>query len=262
MMTNEQRYEDLIQLGHRLRARLRGFVEELNAIPDEQGPVGMALITWRVALLTLMWDVSEAPLTLAAARTEQIRAMRMLNRSLFEYALRLEYYAYDHRQASKDWINSEAWLKSVVKIIEGEDIARWTKAERRAYNEMVKVQGEFEYQSLPAMLQTVFKGRSYPNRVRRKAVRHGTNFYSIASSFVHGSQGAFYDLFEQVFDGPAPLHLRSYRFTEFGMLHETLFYMILAVYAESCHRNADLGASMYWRELDLVSGKWIPTYIM
>jgi hypothetical protein len=259
-MTDEQRYQDLIDFGYRLRDRIRGFIDAVNAIPDEQGPVGMALTTWRVALLTLIWDVSEAPLTLAAARTQQIRAMRMLNRSLYEYALRLEYYAYDHRQASKDWINSEAWLKSVIKIVEGEDITKWTKAERRAYNDMLKVQGEFEYQSLPALLQTIFKSRGYPNRERRKAVRHGMNFYSIASSFVHGSQGAFYDIFSD--ERPPELHVRSFRFTEQKMLHETLFYMILAIYAESHHRNQDLGANLYWRELDLISGDWTPTFGM
>ncbi len=48
-MTDEQRYQDLIAFGYRLRDRIRGFIEEVNAMPDEPGPVQMALNTWRVA---------------------------------------------------------------------------------------------------------------------------------------------------------------------------------------------------------------------
>lgn len=149
-MTPAQRYDDLIRLGHAIRSRIRTIADELNRLPNEEGPIGLALITWRVALLALTWDVSEAPLTLAAARTGQIRAMRMLNRSIYEYALRLEYYAYAHRRASEDWMNSPSWLKSILKV-SGDEMVTWTREERRAYNEMVKVQGEFAYESLPKM---------------------------------------------------------------------------------------------------------------
>jgi hypothetical protein len=86
-MTEEQRTCDTIEVGERVRARIRKLVEELDSLPSEEGPITPALITWRIALLTLAWDVSEGPLTLATANSDQVRAMRILNRTLFEYAI-------------------------------------------------------------------------------------------------------------------------------------------------------------------------------
>jgi hypothetical protein len=67
-MTEEQRFEDMLKLGETVRARIRGIAEEMHALPERQGPLGSALETWRVALLTLAWDISEGALTLAATR--------------------------------------------------------------------------------------------------------------------------------------------------------------------------------------------------
>lgn len=253
-MTEEQRLSDAINLGHRVRARIENIIHELDDIPEQLGPLGSAHTSWRVGLLTLVWDVSDAALTLATARAKQLRAMRILTRSLYEYAIHLEFYAYEPIQGIRDWLNSQAWLKGIAKgAIDAEDLCKWTKDERRAYYEMIRADGKFEYQDFNRMLRRVFEGRGYTRKEVRKSARLGANFYAISSSFVHGSQGSFYDLFEQVSDhGPWRLNLRSFRLKEIQLVHEVVFYIILALFAESIHRKRDLGADIYWRELDLI----------
>jgi hypothetical protein len=65
------------------------------------------------------------------ARASSLRADP--NRSLFEYAIRLEYYLYAPGRAVKDWINAAAWLKMIVKVVSDNDMATWTRAERDQY---------------------------------------------------------------------------------------------------------------------------------
>lgn len=157
-ISDADRIRDPVALGNRVRARIKILIDELDALPEEPGPVGLALITWRVCLLVLIWDVSEAPLTLGLANTGQIRAIRMLNRPLFEYGIRLEYYAYATRDAVKDWMNAEAWLKTAVRVIDDKDMVTWARAERHYYYQMLKVEGDFEYPSVSSMIARVFRG--------------------------------------------------------------------------------------------------------
>jgi hypothetical protein len=113
--TDEQKLEDLISLGQRVRARVHWLAEKLEALPWTTDEKTQALVTWRCVLLTLAWDVSESSLILAKHSTEQIRAIRIVNRSLFEYCTRLEFYAYDQERAVKDWKNAFAWLALIIK---------------------------------------------------------------------------------------------------------------------------------------------------
>jgi hypothetical protein len=123
---------------------------------------------------------------------------------------------------------------------------------------MLKVDGDFEYPSLNEMLAKVFRSRGLTSSERRTAVKHANNFYSIASSLIHGGQGAFYDLMEEQPDfAPAILHLRSYRLNAVRVMHDSIFYLTLCIFAESLHRGEYLGADMYWRELELTSGIWL-----
>lgn len=147
---------DLIALGHRVRMRIRSLAEDVDALPEEMGPVGAALATWRVTLLALAWDISEAALVLGESSTNQVRAIRMLNRSLFEYALRLEYYAVDHRAATKDWINSQAWLKIVVRTIDPDDKKDWSKNDLRLYNDVMKHENPFEFSAVKDRMPTIW----------------------------------------------------------------------------------------------------------
>jgi len=258
-MTEDQRIEDMLALAHRVRSRILVLIDEINAIPDELGPIANAFTTWRVALLTLIWDVSEAPLVLASSRSESYRAMRIITRSLFEYAVHLEFYVYDRIGAIRDWHNSQSWLKGVVKGGVGQpELLKMTKDERRAYNEMMRIDGAFEYSDFSFMLRTVFKRRGYDRKEVKRAVRQATNFYTVSSSLVHGSQGAFYDLFTHVTDSEWKLHHRSFRIDRARVVYEATSYLILALFAESLHRKKDLSADMHLRELDLITGDWEP----
>jgi hypothetical protein len=71
-----RRIADMLALGRRVRNRLRDVANEIDALPEEEGPVAIALVTWRVALLMMCWDVSDAALALGEARGEHIRAIR------------------------------------------------------------------------------------------------------------------------------------------------------------------------------------------
>ena len=257
-MTHDEQRDALTELAQRLRSRIRGLAEELDALPLEQDEKKQAVITWRCTLLALIWDVSEAPLTLAKTGTEQIRASRILTRCLLEYGMRLEYYFYEPEEAVRDSKNAEVWLRGIVKGgTTSSDLARWNKEQLRAYNEMMKVRGEVKYQELRTMSRKVYEGRGHAKKDVERAVRELNNFYGISSSFVHGSQGIFWDLLESAPSGePWPLHFRSFRLTQAQVLNETVNFLIQAVYAESVHRRRDLGYGMYRREQDLITGDW------
>jgi len=157
-MTTQERIADLVTLGEELRSRIISIAMKLDSLPIQPDRTTQAVITWRVTLLALIWDVAEAPLTLAITRTKQFRALRILARVLFEYSIRLEYYAYEGTRALIDWENSEAWLKGIVKRgTDAKDLSQWTREERRAYNEMIKVDGKFNYQDITVMVCRVFE---------------------------------------------------------------------------------------------------------
>jgi len=260
-LTNEERFDGMLALGERVRARIRAIADEIHNQPEKHGPIDAALETWRVALLNLAWDVSEGAFTLAATRKQQVRAMRILNRCIYEYAVRLEYYAIERVTAIEDWIKSRAWLaKLVSRGIDEKDKANWDAETHQAYADMVSASGKLRRHKHTDMLKRILEARGHDQENAEKGVEHGENFYSIASSFVHGSEGVFYDMFSLEPGSESwKLHDRSLRLGEYDMLHEAVFYLILMLFAESMHRGKDLGAHSYWRELDLTSGKWEQT---
>jgi hypothetical protein len=68
----------MYSLGQRVRERVKTLVEELEALPDEQGPSAQAIVTWRVCILILALDISEAPLVLCSTTPGQVRSVQIL----------------------------------------------------------------------------------------------------------------------------------------------------------------------------------------
>jgi len=230
LMTDEQRYTNLISLGRRVRDRILAIVEEIDSQPDGENDRERALVTWRVVLLLLTRDISDSVLTLAETRTRQTRAMTILNRSLFEYVIRLEFYAYDSVQAEQHWRNAEVWLRDIATVIDAKDLANMSKAEIKAYNRMISIEGDFDYPRFRYMLRMVFKHRGLAPRERKRGLRWAAKYYAICSALVHGGQGAFYDALElQLPPAKAKLALRSARFSEFTTLGETVHFMIQSI---------------------------------
>lgn len=78
---------ELWEFGQRARALLRSTIEE--AVQNDTRP-NRDVVHWYVALGTLAWDVSGSVLLLL--EHGEVRAATMLNRSLFEYWVRIRYY--------------------------------------------------------------------------------------------------------------------------------------------------------------------------
>ena len=97
-----------------------------------------------------------------------------------------------------------------------------------------------------------------PRKDVETAVRELNNFYGISSSFVHGSQGIFWDLLEKC---AARSAVAAARFVLSASRkprcsNETVSFLIQAVYAESVHRRRDLGYGVHRRERHLITGDW------
>lgn len=90
-----------------------------------------------------------------------MRAGRILARSLQEYALSLQYYAYDRTRAVKDWKNGMTWLGRVVQRGTNEaDLVRMTDEEQRTVVDMARHAGKSDYRKVEVMLRKVFQGRA------------------------------------------------------------------------------------------------------
>jgi hypothetical protein len=187
---------DLLDLGERLRRRIDQRIGYLKRLERSISTQNQFLVTWTLVLMILAWDVSESVLTLARSGNH-VRAIHILSRSLFEYATRLEYYAYFPEDAVKYGTNLKDWLAKVVqKTSYRYDLDSMTPEQQASIGDLLT----YEYDVLKPpqfiqMLQRVYEKRGYgPGEVAKLVGSQYNDFYSAASALSHGSEGSFPDV--------------------------------------------------------------------
>jgi hypothetical protein len=168
-----------------LAPELESFIEStqrvLRALVVTESPEGAApnlsVMIWCYGLGTLAWDVSGSALTLL--RAGHIRAAVMLNRSLFEYWVRLKYYT-KHPDVAEQ--NLRQIPTRFMKIVQGHPHFR---RDHLADDEADAMEAWFTG-------GVKIKRENFRNDVLNGALdkdvadMYYETFYSLASSFVHG----------------------------------------------------------------------------
>lgn len=239
-----------------MNALVSDLLETPN-LPDDQSKT---LLLWRILLLAISADVGLSIYRLAeSAADDHARAMRMLDRSLFEYGLRLEYYVFYPEAAVRHAKNLSAWWATLVKASQQfVDFANLSREERHYFAEVMRNMEDLEYPAIRYMLRQCLAKNGYKGGERKRRFQWLIgNYYHIGSALIHGSQGAFYDFFAH---NP---QTSGFAFTPKSVRHpldktllNSAIHLIGTLSSEEKHRRAYLGTDMYYRELEFITGRW------
>jgi len=208
------------------------------------------IITWRLLLLALTEDVVGSIISLGKLEDENhARALRMLDRSVFEYGLRLEYYVFCPEDAVAHGSNLKNWWGVLIKasapymVIES-----FTKDEKERLDAAISDAGDIYFPKIQAMLNYCLKKNGYKSGERKRRSRWIlSNYYQLGSALVHGSQGAFIDFFAKNPATDAFAYTpKSSRFTVYDTLFNTALNLIGIVGSEEKFRKTNLAVDMYY----------------
>jgi hypothetical protein len=252
--------EEMLSLGERLCIRLRELASDLAKTGRWPAEPDGTLLLWRILLLAISADVGMSIIRLAVlADEDHSRAMRMLDRSLFEYGLRLEYYVHCPDDAVKHANNFRSWWGALLKASQVfSNPEALTPEERRQMNEIIKSMQALEIPAIRHMLLLVLTMNGYRGGDRKRLARWLLgHYYHIGSALIHGSQGAFSDFFSKNPETGAIAYTpKSVRFTVSDSLFNAALHLIEVLMAEEKHRKSSLASDMYARDLELSSGRW------
>lgn len=251
--------QELLRHVKEARAKLRSLIQALlDAAPlaDENKKI---ILSWRLLLLGLAHDVSGSIYALGLALDDNhARSMRVLDRSLFEYGLRLEYYFYypedgvSHAKAMTTWWN--VLLKASAPYMDTEGL---TDAERDILSNAIESTEKVEYANVRAMLKKSLQANGFSkDEAEKRELWIYNNYYNQGSTLAHGSQGAFIDFFtKDPASGAFEFMLKSPRFTVADTLFNTTLHLIQFITSEEKHRNKYLGSDMFLRDFELTTGR-------
>jgi len=251
---------DLLAFLERLCDRLDSLALELVTSPPIADETTKTVMLWRILLLAISSDVGRSVIRLGQLRDENhARAMRMLDRSLFEYGLRLEYYIFRPDEALKHGKNLSAWwgvlLKASQPYMKMESL---TKEERRRLSDAINNIEGLEIPAIHYMLRCCLTMNGFKGGERKRRMNWLlSNYYHIGSSLIHGSQGAFLDFFgKNPASGEIAYTHKSARYSVGDTLFNSGIHLIGTISSEEKHRKKYLGVDMYYREFELTTGRW------
>jgi hypothetical protein len=253
--------DELLKLLARLIERLQRLIGELIERPEPATRDEATVVLWRLVLLALTKEVASAIEILSTvAGPETVRAITILDRSLFEYGLRLEYFYFASREAVKYFDNVRAWyakFQRAANALTPRDTMSLKEQQRLSKLDELAKPG-VEYADIRHMMAVCLKG----NRFTRGDTKRYTKslwdyYYTQGSALSHGSQGALVDFLTRKPDtGQMRFNPNSVRLTVDEMLVRVIGNLIGTITSESKHRQEDLGDAFYYRDLEFITGNW------
>jgi len=200
-LSDDQIIAEYLDFVNRCRAELKHAVNVAHEKHRPSSEEGKAVYTWCVGLGALCHDIAGACADLIKAR--HYRASQILERCLFEYSIRLQYYRLEEAKALEAVTALAPALRrlfehedhldpdhaSALSAADREDLAKWMetvegKPGREVFFEMMKrvnpEQGEAVYRAV----------------------------YGRGSAFVHGDVLSIMDLIGADFEGDPETHIR------------------------------------------------------
>lgn len=241
--------DELLAVGEDVRSNLKRKIEWIQT--SVEAPDGEEFLqTWELVLATLCWDVSESALHLG--RANELRAARILNRSIIEYAFRLHYYVRNHGEAEKHFREVDNFMRHVSNA-SAQYKGDMTAAQLKKYNAFIySGSHKIGYPGSADMMEATLLNLGHSGDDLASNMLYLESEYSVGSAITHGSQGAILDVIEK---STTPVqvvyHATSRHFSPFDSLFRTAMSLIVFLKAMEFHHDLDMGSSMHLRDLQL-----------
>jgi hypothetical protein len=183
----------------------------------------------------------------------------MLDRSIFEYGLRLEYYIFYPEEAVLHGTNLKIWWGVLVKASAPYlNLDGLSKEEREQLDRAIEDAGDLQYPNIQLMLNRCLKKNGFRSGERKRRARWIlSNYYQLGSALIHGSQGAFIDFFaKNPSTGEIAYTPKSNRYGVYDALFNVALNLIGTIGSEEKYRKKDLAVDLYYRDFELLTGRW------
>ena len=239
--------DELYCVGTTVRANLKNRIKWMKT--SVESPEGEEFQIWELVLATLCWDVSGSALRLG--RDDALRAARILNRSVVEYAFRLNYYIRNPEMAQRHFRQVDNFSRHVMKpsaTYKGD----MTPDQLKRYNNFISSGAhKFGKPTSDEMMEATLLNLGHSGAALDERRYYLESEYSIGSAITHGSQGAILDVIAKQPDGSVELHEKSHHFSQFDSLYRTTMSLIVFLKAMEYHHNADMGTDAHVRDVEL-----------
>ncbi len=205
---------------------------------------------WQVALLTAAWDIGDSALQLASRY--ELRAARIVDRSLVEYGYRLHHYARKPDEAVEDGKQFENYLRHIMRPtgnLQGDFSDTKFKRFRRFIS---SGSAEVTYPQVHRMMESTLKNLGVSKGGdRKREMRRLEAEYAISSGVAHGSQGLIADVF-RLNEETRHHHFKSAQFDSLHMVVRIITNLILCLTAVEIAYRQSKGSDMLLRSLELM----------
>lgn len=245
----EKTLDELLAVGEDVRSNLKRKIEWIQT--SVEAPAGEEFLqTWELVLAMLCWDVSGSALRLG--RADELRAARILNRSVIEYAFRLHYYARNHAEAEKHFREVDNFMRHVSNA-SAEYKGDMSAAQLKRYNKFISSGShKFGYPRSDEMMKATLLNLGHSGKALADNTLYLESEYSVGSAITHGSQGAILDVIEKTAPPVTIIHHeKSRHFSAFDSLFRTTMSLIVFLKAMEYHHETDFGCDMHARDIEL-----------
>jgi hypothetical protein len=235
--------DDLFQFGNALRSEILEWIRYLETLPSQDDPRAESIIIWMRTLCATIWDTSESVLHLLVAERNHLRAVKILNRSLFEYALKLKYFSYCPDEATSSLKQVRIHLGRMTNATPQNFSPEMMSAEnRKTYDDLLAASREkFTFAKITANIKVVLEKEGRAAEIPALL----DNYYAAASGFVHGSETLILDVWRQHGGHKDTIELKSQRLYTVAAFDETIRSLLETLQGISVHLKHDHHSAWY-----------------
>ncbi len=238
-----------LAFGEEARETLRSIGERLetgiDAEPDDQRK---SVHVWHLVLTTVAYDVSEAALSLGAHGS--VRAARMLNRSLTEYAFRAHRYRCGPGRAEEDAAQASAMARKLM-LPTRNVMGHMTPDEHAKFTAYLDAgPSKIALGRIRELLVATLTSLNVGPETFGEYLEWLQVEYTLGSGLLHGDMVALLDVFRKGNENRAERGERSLHFTRQDELIRTVTALILLIAAIELFNGADLGGREMVKRLE------------
>jgi hypothetical protein len=230
-----------VSLGQDTRQLLPEIIKSLEAhMKAETSEQLKFVLLWQLTLATTAWDVSEAAIMIGSQGS--VRAARLLNRCLSEYAYRTHQYSSSPKRAEKDGLQARAMARKLMEPAASNLKRTMSDAEYAAFKAYLDAAPPaLSFTKLRKMMNATLTRMGVKDTSREEFLAWLEVEYTLGSGMVHGSQVALLDTFRKAENGSFERGERSPHFQRQDELIRTAASLILLIAAIELYHGEDFG---------------------
>jgi hypothetical protein len=221
------------------RKALLNIIQWLETLEPGNDESRGYVFLWHVALATIAWDVSEAALELGA--NGSVRAARMLNRSLVEYAFRAHRYGQSPTTAMKHGMQAAAMARQIMlptKQIRGQ----MSDEQHAAFQKYLEAgPSHVTFGKVRKLMSATISMLGIKQHDFDQVMRWLEVEYTLGSGLIHGSLVTVLDVFRKGVGSRAERSDRSLHFRREDELIRTSTALLVLIAAIELYQKANLG---------------------